>query len=319
MNVPSLRIEQAIIHEITERTYAPPAPPQLITSNAVSHLDDDLRSYFEQRVADSLRLAAFAVVADPDRTSPAPESDTSIWRARVAISSRSQRRWPHTCSKLNRPCRSSSALVISSGQLDSGACLAVLKLKRQEGLHLERTGSVGAESYSLEHLAVPMLTNHTRVFKVALFEADGMVDPDDVHGLVSDKQRFSSPEKRMADFFLSDFLGVGFATTRPNRQANIWFAQRSSSMSTSPAQSAEPATTAALPQPTTSQQPGRRPRSPNSISTKATGRLSSPFSGPEDIPVADFAKDTTLVAKRLEQSEYDPPERNPCTRDPSSL
>lgn len=34
-----------------------------------------------------------------------------------------------------------------------------------------------------------------------------MLQPDDVYGEVSDKQRFSSPEKRMAAFFLDDFLG----------------------------------------------------------------------------------------------------------------
>ena len=98
-------------------------------------------------------------------------------------------------------------LVVASGTVDTGACLAVLKLQKQEGLNLERVGSSGAETYSLEHLKRLMLTNDTRVFKVALFEADGVVDPDDVHALVSDKQRFSSPEKRMADFFLKGFLG----------------------------------------------------------------------------------------------------------------
>ena len=98
-------------------------------------------------------------------------------------------------------------LVIASGTIDTGPCLPILKLQKQEGLNLERVGTSGAETYSLEHLKRLMLTNDTRVFKVALFEEAGVSEPDDVHALVSDKQRFSSPEKRMADFFLKTFLG----------------------------------------------------------------------------------------------------------------
>ena len=208
MNIGTLQIKDAIIHEITDRVLAPPSPPELVLSNALSALDDDLRSYFQARIADSLSLAAFAVVADPARTSPTPalvhQHLTSDGTDFVEVSKAMARHLFQAQQNVNS---SPGLLVVSSGTLDSGRCLAVLKLKKQEGMNLERIGTLGAETYSVEHLRRLMLTNDTRVFKVALFEGASVTAVDDVHALVSDKQRFSSPEKRMADFFLRDFLG----------------------------------------------------------------------------------------------------------------
>jgi 37-kD nucleoid-associated bacterial protein len=208
MNVTSFRIADTIIHEITDRVLAPPRDPELVLSTAVSPLDDDLREYFQGRIAESLRLAAFPVIADPDRSSPTPELVHQQLTDSGADFVETSRAVAEHLFKAQESVRSSPGLlVISIGTLDSGPALAILKLKRQEGVNLERTGARGAETYSLEHLRRLMLTNDTRVFKVALFEAAGVVEPDDIYALVSDKQRFSSPEKRMADFFLRDFLG----------------------------------------------------------------------------------------------------------------
>jgi hypothetical protein len=208
MNVPTLSIDQAIIHEITDRVLAPPRPPELIVSNALSPLDEDLRLYFQARIADSLRLAAYPVIADPDRSSPTPDLVHEHFRGgTVALIEMSKAMAQHLFQAQQNVRSSPGLLVIASGQLDTGPCLAVLKLQKQEGLNLERVGAAGTETYSLEHLKRLMLTNETRVFKVALFEAQGVTDVGDVHALISDKQRFSSPEKRMADFFLKTFLG----------------------------------------------------------------------------------------------------------------
>ncbi|MBA2462453.1 MAG: hypothetical protein H0V45_11905, partial [Actinobacteria bacterium] len=73
MDITTLHIDEAIIHEITDRVLAPPTAPELILSHALSPLDADLRQYFQARVAESLRLAAYPVVADPDRTAPTPD------------------------------------------------------------------------------------------------------------------------------------------------------------------------------------------------------------------------------------------------------
>jgi 37-kD nucleoid-associated bacterial protein len=177
-------------------------------SNAPSPLDQDLKDYFQARIVDSLRLAAYPVVADLTRSSPTPAliHDRFINKAQDFVGM-SQALAQHLFDAQQKVRSSPGLLIVSAGTLDSGPCLAILKLQKQEGVNVERTGPKGKETYSVEHLRRLTLTNNTRVFKVALFESDGVVEEADVHALVSDKQRFSSPEKRMADFFLADFLG----------------------------------------------------------------------------------------------------------------
>lgn len=208
MDISTLSIDRAIIHEITDKVLAPPKAPELILSNALSPLDRDLRGYFQERIAVSLDRAAYRVVAVPDSESPTPELVHAFFTDQsLDFVQMSHAVAEHLFAAQQTVRSSPGLLVIASGTADSGACLAILKLQKQEGLHLERVGDEGAETYSLEHLKRLMLTNDTRVFKVALFEADGVVDVEDIQALVSDKQRYSSPEKRMADFFLNTFLG----------------------------------------------------------------------------------------------------------------
>jgi hypothetical protein len=223
MNISSLAIEEAIIHEITDRVLAPPRPPELLLSQALSPLDDDLREYFQARIAESLRLAAFPVVADPDRESPTPDlvhQQFSDVQADFVELSKALAR--HLFEAQQKVRSSPGLLVISRGSLDTGPCIAILKLQKQEGLNLEPVGQRGSETYSLEHLHRLMLTNETRVFKVALFEREGVIEADDIYALVSDKQRFSSPEKRMADFFLQKFLGCRLRDD-PAQTTNSYF------------------------------------------------------------------------------------------------
>jgi nucleoid associated protein NdpA len=306
MNVASLCIDETIIHEITDRVLAPPSPPQLLLSNAVSPLDDDLRAYFQARIAESLRLAAFAVVADPGRNSPTPELvHQGFVGSGVDFVETSKAMAQHLFNAQLNVRSSPGLLVISKGRLDSGACLAILKLQKQEGVNLERTGSSGAESYSLEHLRRLMLTNDTKVFKVALFEGNGVAEIEDIHALVSDKQRFSSPEKRMAEFFLADFLGCRLrddpaqTTSTYMVRAEKFFNERIAS----PEKRAR--YHRALQADLTSQSDSVAPR------TFATEQLDEgdrqaflDYLKLGEVSTSRFKKDTTLIEQRLREAEY---------------
>jgi hypothetical protein len=218
-----LTIEETIIHEITPRTHAPPKNPELILSNALSPLDNDLRAYFKERIAESLKLAAFPVKAKEERSSPTPDlvhlhftkPDSDF----VEISKEMAK---YLFAAQQKVRSSPGLLVVIAGKVDSGPAMVLLKLQKQQGLNLERTGAAGAETYNLDHLRRLMLTDETRVYKIALFESDGVLQPDDVYGEVSDKQRFSSPEKRMAAFFLDDFLGCELRDD-PTQMTNSYY------------------------------------------------------------------------------------------------
>ena len=208
MDINSFRIDKAIIHEITDRVLAPPAPPELVLSNASSPLDDDLKIYFQSRIAESLRLAAFPVIANPDRTSPTPALVHELFARQGSTFVDVSKAIATHLFEAQAKVRSSPGLLVSAmGDVDDGPSLAILKLQKQEGVNVERSGKEGEETYNVEHLRRLMLTNDTRVFKVAMFGSDGVTDPEAVYALVSDKQRYSSPDKRMANFFLQEFLG----------------------------------------------------------------------------------------------------------------
>ena len=49
MNIVSLSMDRTLIHEITDRSLAPPAPPELVLSHALSPLDEDLKEYFQEK------------------------------------------------------------------------------------------------------------------------------------------------------------------------------------------------------------------------------------------------------------------------------
>ena len=218
-----LSIEKAIIHEITPRGYAPPKAPELILSNALSPLDDDLRDYFRERIAESLKLAAFPVKAKEERSSPTPDLvHLQFTNSGASFVDISQQMAQHLFAAQQKVRSSSGLLVLIAGKVASGDALVVLKLQKQQGLNLERTGAKGAETYNLDHLRRLMLTDETRVYKIALFEADGVLKADGVYGEVSDKQRFSSPEKRMAAFFLDDFLGCELRDD-PTQMTNSYY------------------------------------------------------------------------------------------------
>lgn len=213
MDTATFTLDELIIHEITRRQLAPPRDSELFLSDVASPLDDDLTAYFEDRIIENLRLGAFPVVtdmelySDPSKRSPVPdlvfEHLTGAASDFVETSKALGRHLFASQTGVNSP----GLLIVIRGAVEVGQCLALLKLQKQEGVRLERTGPQGSETFSVEHLRQLMLTNETRVFKVALFDADNLAAVEDVHGVVADKQRAFRPEKQIADFFLSTFLG----------------------------------------------------------------------------------------------------------------
>jgi 37-kD nucleoid-associated bacterial protein len=301
-----LNIEKTIIHEITPRMYVPPKEPELVLSNALSPLDEDLRTYFKERIVDSLRLAAFPVKAREERTSPTPELvHLHLTDPKSNFVDLSQEVAKHLFAAQQKVRSSPGLLVVIAGSVNSGRAMVLLKLQKQQGLNLQRTGPEGAETYNLDHLRRLMLTDETRVYKIALFEADGVVRPDDLCGEVSDKQRYSSPEKRMAAFFLNDFLGCEVQDD-PTQVTNTYYVSGEKFLNervTTPEKQARyhRAFIADLASQSDKVAPkkfadehldkGDRDAFLNAI--KADG-----------VPTTQFSKDTELIQGRLEEEEY---------------
>ncbi|MDX6699541.1 MAG: hypothetical protein QOE65_2938 [Solirubrobacteraceae bacterium] len=276
-------------------------------SSAISPVDDDLKDYFRTRIVESLSLAAFEVVADPSIQSPTPtlvhEHFTSRSSDFVEVSKALGR---HLFAAQQKVASSPGLLVVVRGEVDTGPCLAVLKLQKEEGVRLERTGSAGQETYSVEHLRQLMLTNTTRVFKVALFESAEVVDSIDVHGSVSDKQRAFRPEKQVADFFLHDFLGCR-VRDNPAQTTSLYFHRLEKFINTQIADPEKRATYhRALLTDMASKAPQVQPKrfAEDHIDEADQPSLASYLQAEGVSSSRPFDKDIELITSRLKEEEY---------------
>src|SRR4051794_19192010 len=114
MNTKSLSITNTIIHEITKAPIGGSA--ELILSDTESMLDQDMRDYFRERIVESLRLAAYAVVADPVRKAPTPELVHALFNDKSAdFVQVSRAMGEHLFDAQQRVRSTPGLLVISSG------------------------------------------------------------------------------------------------------------------------------------------------------------------------------------------------------------
>jgi 37-kD nucleoid-associated bacterial protein len=253
-----------------------------------------------------LKLAAFPVKAREDRSSPTPELvHLHFTNPSADFVDISKQMAQHLFSAQMKVRSSPGLLVVIAGSLNSGPAMVLLKLQKQQGLNLERTGPKGSETYNLDHLRRLMLTDDTKVYKIALFEADGVVQPDDIYGEVSDKQRFSSPEKRMAAFFLDDFLGCELRDD-PTQTTNSYYVSGEKFLNekvTSPEKQARyhrgfiadlaSQSDTVAPKKFAEEHLDKEDREAFLGTLKAEG-----------VPTTQFPKDTELIQSRLQEEEY---------------
>jgi hypothetical protein len=80
-----------------------------------------------------------------------------------------------------------------------------MKLEREEGVRLRQQNKGGKKTFDIQHLRDLILTQKTKIFKVALFQPGDTMEA--VEAIASDHQRGYYPKTEVADFFLKKFLG----------------------------------------------------------------------------------------------------------------
>jgi hypothetical protein len=184
-------VGSVVVHDVPRTG----ADQQLILTDEPIALDEDLRNYFAGKIIASLGARGLDVVADLT-------ADSSV---RVA-----------TAKILGSP----DTLVGASqdiarrlqGTLTDQACVAVLKLEREEGLRVIVRTTGGRRTIDMQHLRDLTLTDKTKVFKTALLLQGPGEGADAVEGRASDDQRSLREGTGVATFFLSRFLGCQLRT-----------------------------------------------------------------------------------------------------------
>jgi hypothetical protein len=193
------RIKKLIVHEIPKKGTGRP-----VLSDIESPLDDDVRAYFEERVASALTGGAYPIefVSTFPKTRQATEAYLGKDIDFVAFSKRLAEHLFDVQTGVNSP----GLLCVASCRNDGHRCVAILKLEKEEGLRVQEDMSKGRKTLSVTHVRDLMLGNRTRVFKVALI---ARID-DELVAWASDQQRPGT--ESVANFFLLHFLGARLVT-----------------------------------------------------------------------------------------------------------
>lgn len=208
MDLDSFHVDEVIVHDVP----LPEDAADLLLTDAPVALDTQLRDYFRQKVVDSLSARGLDVAADATGDPTIRDAALQLVvdpNSLVDASHRIANRLYSIQSGRNSP----GLLAIIRGQMDRARCVAILKLEREQGVHVEIRDVGGKRVIDLEFLRDLTLTDKTRVFKTALMRFNDSQRAESMAGVASDDQRSRTEGTGVAEFFLSTFLGCEVAAS----------------------------------------------------------------------------------------------------------
>ena len=203
MNLDTFQITSAVVHDIPQGGREDEMPA---LTDAPLKLDASLTAYFRSKIIKSLGRGV-EVLVDPEGSPSVRDAVTGLLTdpTRLVELSRALAEHLHA---VQTGRNSSGLLTVLLGQTDSGPCVSVLKLEREEGLRFKiDTDQSGRRTVDLELLRELTLTNKTKVFKTSLLTLGSIGDPHSMFGRVSDDQRGRDDGIGVATFYLATFLG----------------------------------------------------------------------------------------------------------------
>lgn len=195
-------IKKLIIHEVPAKAAGTTGgSPNL--SEYLLPLDSTLKSFFEDRVKDTMKRQAQPVEEDTGSPSKvASELKTIANAGNAEFLSVSQDVARHLFASQNKT-NSDGLLVVANGTTDPGSgrqpAALVMKLETSEGANITRQKQNGKVALAPQHIQDLMLSDKTRVFKAAVVRDDG----SGLIGIVSDHQTELGAEN-----FRGQFLGL---------------------------------------------------------------------------------------------------------------
>jgi hypothetical protein len=207
MDLSTFEVRQVVVHDVP----LPGDPTSLVLTDAPVSLDQQLREYFRDKVVGSLGASGLDIVADSTADSTARDNARQIAAdGRPALVSCSQRLAEHLYA-IQSGRNSAGLLAVILGSIEGSACVAILKLEREQGVHVEIRTERGRQVIDLEFLRDLTLTDKTRVFKTALVAFRDRSRAESLFGFASDDQRSRAQAATVAEFFLHTFLGCELA------------------------------------------------------------------------------------------------------------
>jgi hypothetical protein len=199
-----LAVKSVIFHEVPHRTRKD-AGSGPVLSEVESPITPEIKAYLRDRVSRSLGSSrSFDIEFDPNSSSPVP----ALIKAYVAKATAtefvriSQEMAVHLYT-IQTGSNPGGLLALVDCDVGSNPSVALLKIEKEEGARLQQDLLGGKKTFNVLHFRDLILTENTRLFKIASFVRTG----EDFDSAASDHQRGYTPHTEVADFFLRKFLG----------------------------------------------------------------------------------------------------------------
>jgi len=201
-----LEIQKAIVHQVpTKRSGLSPD-----YADDVSPLDTEVRNYFREKINDIVSACGIDVVFEVHEDASEPPLIASIVAQRLKAPSdgfvEASRTMAERLYEVQTRSKSNGLAAVLEGVAAKVPWLAVLKLEMEQGLRLHMDESEGRRHFNFHHLRDIFLGQHTKLFKLGIFFPERGC-PIGVAGVVADYQNSRSGQPKVADFFLSIYLG----------------------------------------------------------------------------------------------------------------
>ncbi|MFD1663106.1 nucleoid-associated protein [Streptomyces caeni] len=170
-------------------------------SQAPCNLNHDVRTALQARLRGVLALSGREIVENPDSKSSCPDYVYSYLTGEANLVDVSVD-LVHLLRSSQSGVNSAGMLLVADARLADKKSLLIVKLEQETGMQATETVVNGLRTFDMKYLADLLLTEKSKIHKVALFSEDG-VSEDRIEGWAADRQLSG----RMAVFFLERFLG----------------------------------------------------------------------------------------------------------------
>jgi hypothetical protein len=204
IDLQTITIEKAIVHDLPKHKKSETSI-QANYSEKDSVLTDGLKHFFKQKVVQALISdKAFKICYDEDNSSPVGYLVSDMLKTKCVDIVNSSKAIAKQLFEVQVGNNASGILVIMFGQISSHCACMILKLERDQGAQLQL--NLKTHSYDIREVQDLMLTQKTKIYKVALFllKSDFNVKFD---GMVMDYQIDVKAKKEVVTFFIEKFLG----------------------------------------------------------------------------------------------------------------
>jgi len=206
LDLSALKINRAILHEIPKHARAEEGSGAVL-SDVPSALDAAGAVFFKDRISACLMAKGFEIMFDALSTSPVREAVIAYLakptEARFVKMSQDLAKHLYASQDGINP---AGILMVIDCSLMTRKVIAILKLEQEEGARVARKMVDQKRSLDVQHLQDLILTQRTRLFKVAAFASRDEAS-ETFDAVCSDMQRGYDERVEVAGFFLKRFLG----------------------------------------------------------------------------------------------------------------